>query len=485
VSFLLLAGVPSLLVTISATRRMSDAIATLQNPGVGASFDHAATLYGELVDHLRFDAELVLDWLPTTPPGADDEPLVRDLLEQTGFDFAAYETASGSTYLVTATGAAFEGTRTPTAADWTTLAAGGRPDPRHGRTLAFFRVGREGESARAVGVVLGPELAVALSSAGDDFRRYQQLEIVEQVRKRWFWILSAAIFLVAAAAAFVVARITARRISRPVVELAAAADRIAAGDLTQRADVRADGEIGDLVGSFNRMGERLERSRAELVRVERVAAWRDVARRIAHEVRNPLTPIKLAIHRLDGRLPHDPEARECLRSIDEEVDSLARISEAFSDFAKLPAPRFESADLVAIVRSVRELFLGSEELEVVYEGPSSAAVVADRDQLRRAVTNLVKNASEAMNGAGTIRLEVSSEGGGAKLVITDDGPGIPAQIRDTLLEPGVSGKPGGSGLGLAMVHRIATDHQGTLKWESTDRGTRFVLEFPSDLQVST
>jgi len=95
VSFLLLAGVPSLLVTLSATRRMSDAIATLQNPGVGASFDHAATLYGELVDHLRFDAELVLDWLPPTLPGPDDEILARELLAQTGFDFAAYETADG------------------------------------------------------------------------------------------------------------------------------------------------------------------------------------------------------------------------------------------------------------------------------------------------------------------------------------------------------------------------------------------------------
>lgn len=463
---------------------MSDAIATLQNPGVGASFDHAATLYGELVDRLRFDAELTLDWLPPTAPEGDDETLVRDLLRQTGFDFAAYEAEDGGTRLVTAREAAFEGARIPTDEDWATLAGGESPETRRGRTLSFFRAGSPGESARAVGVVLVPELARALSSAGHDFRRYQQLEIVEQVRKRWFWMLSAAIFLAASAVAFVVARITARRISRPIVELAAAADRIAAGDLSQRAEVRADGEIGELVGAFNRMGERLERSRAELVRAERVAAWRDVARRIAHEVRNPLTPIKLAIHRLDRRLPDDAETRECLRSIDEEVDSLARISEAFSEFAKLPAPRFESTDLARITRSVRELFTGTPGLDIAYEGPDSAPVVGDRDQLRRAVTNLVKNASEAMPGGGAIRLEVAAAGGRTRLTVADEGPGIPADLGPTLLEPGVSGKPGGSGLGLAMVHRIATDHRGTLKWESSDRGARFVLEIPSDLEVS-
>jgi len=481
-SFLLLAAIPSLLVTLSATRRVSDAIATLQNPGVGASFDHAATLYGELVDHLRSDAELVLDWLPPAPPTGDGEALARDLLAQTGFDFAAWETEDG-TRLVTVGSGSLDGVRTPTPGDWSELADGRAPRTRRDRTLAFFRARGPSEGARAVGVVLAPELAAALSAAPEDFRRYQQLEIFEQVRKRWFWIVSVGIFVLAAGAAFAVARVTARRISRPVVELAAAADRIAAGDLSRRADVRADGEIGELVGAFNRMAERLERSLEELVRAERVAAWRDVARRIAHEVRNPLTPIQLAIHRLEKRLPDDPEARECLRAIGEEVGGLSRMAESFSEFAKMPAPRFESTDLARIARGVRELFRGPE-LELLWAGPESAPVVADRDQLRRAVTNLVKNAAEAMGGAGTIRLEVGVGGGRARIVVADEGPGVPESIRETLLEPGVSGKPGGSGLGLALVQRIATDHQGTLQWDSSGRGTRFVLEFPSDLQVS-
>jgi nitrogen fixation/metabolism regulation signal transduction histidine kinase len=285
-----------------------------------------------------------------------------------------------------------------------------------------------------------------------------------------------------------VARVTARRISRPVTELARAADRVAAGDLSHRAEVRADGEIGDLVTAFNRMTARLERSREELLRMERIAAWRDVAQRIAHEIRNPLTPVRLAVHRLRSRLPGDAEAAESLRSIGEEVENLARISESFSEFAKMPEAKFARTDLAQVARSVRELFREpAPGVEVAYDGPESLPLVADRDQLRRAATNLVKNAAEAMAGAGvsgTIRLRVAREADRAVLEVEDPGPGIPEALRARLFRPGASARPGGSGLGLAMVHRIATDHQGTLRWIDRNPGCRFVLEIPLDLPES-
>jgi hypothetical protein len=192
VSFLLLASVPSLLVTIIATGRLSGAITSLQNPGVEASFDHAATLYGELVDHLRSDAELVLEWLPAAPPPADEEALAKDLLAETNFDFAAYETAEG-TRVITATGASFEDLEIPSSAEWNELAGDEDPETRRGRTLRFFRAASDGEAARAIGVVLEPELAVALVSAGEEYGFYQQLKIFEQVRMRWFWISSVGI----------------------------------------------------------------------------------------------------------------------------------------------------------------------------------------------------------------------------------------------------------------------------------------------------
>jgi signal transduction histidine kinase len=110
--------------------------------------------------------------------------------------------------------------------------------------------------------------------------------------------------------------------------------------------------------------------------------------------------------------------------------------------------------------------------------------VADRDQLRRALTNLVKNAAEALAGTGRggrVRVRVAHEGERGILEVTDDGPGISPEIRDSLVRPGVSGRPGGSGLGLAMVHRIATDHRGALQWSDRAPGTRFTLEIPLDL----
>jgi nitrogen fixation/metabolism regulation signal transduction histidine kinase len=337
-------------------------------------------------------------------------------------------------------------------------------------------------------VVLSEELAVAMGSVSRDYGRYLQLGPVEEIQKRLVWFGSAAIFLLAAGAATWVARVTARRISRPVTELARAADRVAAGDLSHRAEIRADGEIGDLVAAFNNMTGRLERSQEELLRVERIAAWREVAQRIAHEIRNPLTPVRLAVHRLRARLPDDAEAAASLAAIGEEVENLSRISESFSEFAKMPEPRFARTDLAEVARSVRELFREpAPGVNVAYEGPDTLPLVADRDQLRRAATNLVKNAAEAMAGAGvsgTITLRVTTEGRRVRFEVEDPGPGIPEALRGRLFRPGASGRPGGSGLGLAMVQRIAGDHRGTLRWVDRKPGCRFVLELPLDLPES-
>jgi nitrogen fixation/metabolism regulation signal transduction histidine kinase len=482
VSFLLLASVPALLVSFIASQRISTAVERLQNPGVQASVTHAPRLYRELVDRWRVNADPLLEALPARFPESS-EALVRRLIEESELSFAVWERDPR----VIAWGDV-RADDLPAEEDWAALSGEGSPPTLRGRSLRFFHAGDDGGPGRAVGVVLSEELALAMGSVGRDYGRYLQLGPVEEIQKRLVWLTSAAIFLLAAGSATWVARVTARRISRPVTELARAADRVAAGDLSHRAEIHADGEIGDLVTAFNRMTGRLERSREELLRVERIAAWRDVAQRIAHEIRNPLTPVRLAVHRLRSRLPGDAEAAESLRSIGEEVENLSRISESFSEFAKMPEAKFARTDLAQVARSVRELFREpAPGVEVAYEGPASLPLVADRDQLRRAATNLVKNAAEAMAGAGlsgTIRLRVAQEAGRALLEVEDPGPGIPETLRAQLFRPGASGRPGGSGLGLAMVHRIATDHQGTLRWIDRKPGSRFVVEIPLDLPES-
>ena len=484
-SFLLLAFVPSLLLGIISTRHIADAIDRLQNPGVEASLSHSARLAQEWTVRVREDAERLLDTLPQRSEDAGgDEASIREILARFGFDFVAYEERGGANRVVardaTAPTEVVPESALPTANEWDLVASEGTPRPLAGATLRFFRpASGDTKFARAVGLTVEPDLAVALESAGGDYGRYLQLRLFEEIQKKLVWISMAGVLAVAAIAAYVVARVTARRISRPVRDLALAADRLATGDLSYRAHITADGEIGDLVAAFNRMSAQLEHSRDELIRMERIAAWRDVARRIAHEIRNPLTPIKVAIHRLERRLPADDETRECLRSIAEEVDSLARISTTFSEFAKLPEARFAPTDLAEVARSVVELFAGATPgVTVQYRGAASVPVVADHDQLRRACTNLVKNACEALGDRGTVTVAATREGDRAILRVADDGPGIPAEVRGVLFRPGVSTKAEGSGLGLAMVHRIASDHRGALRCLDAPPGAEFVFEFP-------
>lgn len=470
---------PALLVSFFATRRISDALDNLQNPGVEASVTHGPRLYTELVDRWRTAAEPLLEALPERYPDAETQAVIQRLLRESALTFTAWEEAGSAGVIAVGEVTSAD---LPDADDWRLLHGDGAPRTLRGRTLRFFH-----PSGRLVGVVLEADLAGAMESVGRDYARYLQLERYEAIQKRLVWLSSAGIFLLTAGAATWVARITARRISRPVHELAHAADRVAAGDLSHRAEVRAEGEIGDLVSAFNRMTGQLERSRDELLRMERIAAWRDVARRIAHEIRNPLTPVKVAVHRLRSRVPEgDEQAQECLRSIGEEVESLARISEAFSEFAAMPEAKFGATDLAQVARGVVELSRGAAPgVSVEYDGPDSLPLVADRDHLRRAATNLVKNAGEAIRGAarsGTVLVRVARDGTRAVLEVCDDGPGVPAEIRDSLFRPGVSRRPGGSGLGLSMVQRIATDHRGTLRWSDQNPGTCFRLEIPLDLR---
>lgn len=471
---------PSLLLTLIATGAVRWAVEKIQSPSVEESFWSAAALSRELRERLVLDARAVLDDGPRTPPAEGPETdAVRDILRRRHASFAAWQSSDFSTVVVEADPAAGPGI--PDADDWKALARGGPVAEHRAAAIRIFFPGDADGGGRAIGFRLDPATANAVDKAGHDYTRYRQLFLWEAVWQRALFLALGVSFLVTVAVAFFAARLTARRISRPVVQLAASADRLAAGDLAHRADVTADGEVADLVRSFNRMSEQLERSRDELVRMERVAAWRDVARRVAHEIRNPLTPIRLALHRLRPRLPDDPGARECLGSISEELDNLERLSGTFSEFGKLPDAVPAAMDLAHVARGVVELHQGAVAgVAMEYRGPESLPFTGDRDLLRRAVTNLVKNALEAVAPrGGQVTITLDAGAGGTRLSVADDGPGVPESLRETLGRPGVTGKPSGSGLGLAMVQRIASDHRGRLAWRSDGSGTVFTLELPS------
>jgi nitrogen fixation/metabolism regulation signal transduction histidine kinase len=479
-SLLVLAAVPSLLLSWIATDRITDSLDRLRNPGLEESLAISAVMGSELIDRLNREADILATEIGSAESLRDPAEVRERFLDARGFDFLAWTSRSGTQTVIQKESR--ESQRgVPVVEEWELLGRGEMPPLLRDETLRFFRALPSGEGHLALGLRVSEEVARALQAGDETLARYLQLEYFVAIQKRIVWISWGAIFLLTAGGAALVARITARRIGRPVAELARSADRLAEGDLSHRAAVRADDEIGHLVTAFNRMAAEIERSRADLLRAERIAAWRDVAQRIAHEIRNPLTPVKLAVHRLRGRMERDSEAQESLRSIAEEVESLQRIAETFSEFAKLPEPRFERIDLARIAKSVVDLFRpAAPHIAFDVEGDDQTPLLADPDQMRRAATNLIKNAIEAVGDAkGRVRVRVHSEEGRAKLEVLDDGPGVPAEVRASLFRPGFTTKSGGSGLGLALVHRIARDHDGELRLGESTAGGHFVLEIPT------
>jgi two-component system nitrogen regulation sensor histidine kinase NtrY len=225
-----------------------------------------------------------------------------------------------------------------------------------------------------------------------------------------------------------------------------------------------------------------------LIRAQKVAAWREVARRLAHEIKNPLTPIQLCAERIRRHFntapaPTQALVEECTSTIVGEVDSLKALVDEFSQFARMPAPRAVPTDLHGLLNEALALYsglLGDVRFERRFAEPLPK-VRADGEQIRRVIINLVDNAIEAMSRSGMITIETHHDPGATlvRLVIADDGPGIPAAEREKLFMPYYSTKRRGSGLGLAIVRRIVAEHGGTIDvGDNEPKGTKFTIELP-------
>ncbi len=225
-----------------------------------------------------------------------------------------------------------------------------------------------------------------------------------------------------------------------------------------------------------------------LIRAQKVAAWREVARRLAHEIKNPLTPIQLSAERMRRKLselepPLSELVQECTTTIIGEVESLKGLVDEFSQFARMPTPRAAPTDLHGLLQDTLALYDGLFG-DVRFDRRFAAElppVSVDPEQIRRVVINIVDNAIEAMDRQGTIAIETAHDAANhlVRLVVADDGPGIPAAEREKLFLPYYSTKKRGSGLGLAIVRRIVAEHGGSIDVADNEpRGTRFTIELP-------
>src|SRR3990172_2988826 len=241
-----------------------------------------------------------------------------------------------------------------------------------------------------------------------------------------------------------------------------------------------DGEYAGAVVVFDDL--------TELLKAQRVAAWREVAQRIAHEIKNPLTPIQLSAQRLQrrlGRMAGEEQrlVNECTETIVQEVDGLRRLVDEFSRFARMPVLTPRPTDVRQLIESVASLFRDSHPaLTLVLRHDGNLPLLeVDPDHVKRAVLNLVDNAVEAVGGVGTVVVETAHvpETGIARIVVADTGPGIRPEDKEKLFLPYFSTKAAGMGLGLPIVHEIVVEHGGTLRVEDNEpHGSRFVVEVP-------
>jgi signal transduction histidine kinase len=279
----------------------------------------------------------------------------------------------------------------------------------------------------------------------------------------------------------------ARTIAAPIQDLTEATAKVARGDLDAAVrQGRTGGELGVLVRSFERMTHDLKSSRDALIRYERELAWKEMAKQVAHEINNPLTPMKLLLQHLgrtyrDGAEDFGALLDRVLRTVVGQIDQLGRIAAEFSHFARMPGRIVEPSSLREIVNEVVDLY--DKEPRVRFSiaiAEPLPAVHVDRDELRRAMINVIRNGVQAMSDEGLIEIRAAASGAGIAVEIQDHGPGMTEEIRARAFDAGFTTKQGGSGIGLGLVKSTMDELGGTVALASSPgKGTTVTLWIPT------
>jgi signal transduction histidine kinase len=324
----------------------------------------------------------------------------------------------------------------------------------------------------------------AFTQAYHQLESNRRVEYLDQTYGNVFAALLGGTLLLAVAAGVLVVRPVTQRIAR----LAAATRPVAEGDLSVRVGLEGDDEVADLGRAFDTMLEELVKSRARVEFLRRMGEWQKMARRLAHEIKNPLTPIQLAVEECHRRyqgddLDYKNVVQTTLEVVEEEVSSLRRLVTEFSSFARLPRAELHPGDLAAFLREQaahlaahegeegddRALFAGVDVTVAVPDEEMPAVI--DPEMLHRVLTNVIRNAAQAIRDAraagrkarGRVQVAARAEGDHFLVTIDDDGPGIPKDLAEVMFDPYVTTKRDGTGLGLTIVKKIVMDHGGFIE----------------------
>lgn len=322
----------------------------------------------------------------------------------------------------------------------------------------------------------------------------QQEQVAEEQARTLAYLFGALLLLVVVV--MLTAVVLANALAQPIARLREGLEAVGEGRFAQALPVDTRDEIGDLVRTFNEMRAQLAESRRKLAQQEREIAWREMARQVAHEIKNPLTPMKLSIQHLRRAFEKDHEADasafadvfdRITTTLIEQIESLVRIANEFSTFARLPTRVLESLDLNEVIREAVRLMeeqtqTGCIELDL---HPHPLVVEADREELRRTFINLLKNAVQSLPEDRDGRVQVSSaltEEENGKMVesrVIDNGTGIPPSVQDKIFDPNFSTKTSGTGLGLAIAQKSIDELGGSIGYETEEgEGTTFWVRLP-------
>jgi signal transduction histidine kinase len=355
--------------------------------------------------------------------------------------------------------------------------------------------GRREDSLNATAIPLKNEQGNVMAVLVVAIARSSMVEAQHRIRAIAYGVAAGGILLAIAFSLWIAARV-----SRPIEQLAQAAEEVAGGNWDVRVPPRGRDEVSVLARSFNHMTEQLVSQRDRLVQSERVAAWRELARRLAHELKNPLFPLQLTVENL-VRARDLPEAefdevfRESTATLGTEIANLKTIIGRFSDFSKMPKPVLEHIDAKDVVwraallhfpNLVRKSREPAEETEsnkkircAVEVSLDPMPLNADPELLHRALSNLILNAVDAMPDGGVLTLSAHPKGEGMELRVADTGQGLTPEECERLFTPYYTTKQHGTGLGLAIVQSVIADHAGTIAVESpAGGGATFIITLP-------
>jgi nitrogen fixation/metabolism regulation signal transduction histidine kinase len=479
VAFLLFALVPTAVVTLVARDQLSRAIGRWYRPGVERALDSALEVTKGAVARLESTALLkASDWArqwPARPISDAERARLRATLQSTGLDFIQLYRRDGGRWrrveqllpegVLVTEGPDFS-------AEIGDSAATGHVLRSPQGALAAVAATPSG-AALVTGYWVSPDYFTQLEQVGQGTSYYRQLGVYVDLQRSVVLILFGAVALVLVVLAVVLSARFAGQMSAPLGELSRAIERVSAGELSVRVSPRGATEVRSLGDSFNRMTARLEAARSALREAEREAAWRDVARKLAHEFKNTLTPIQLSLQLLQCEAEAAPaETRaEMTRNLDaalREVEGLERLASQFSQFARLPEPRLEPVTGAELAAGAAALMPNAPVHVSVAD--ETGALDADRTLITRALHNLLLNAAEASAPDRPIELAVAGDADRVRFEVRDRGSGLAPEVRGRLFEPYASTKRRGSGLGLSLVRDIARQHGGAIQLEDRAGG---------------